>query len=122
MKKLILFIALLSLVAFKAAPVFAGPYDRENANTAGYVKAVSASSSSEVVAAPCYIHAVTVLATAANAVVGIIDTQGTTGTAVAEIGQATQYASNRQVFNPPLKIENGVYANVSNGSVVVEYR
>jgi hypothetical protein len=123
MKRLFSFIAILAVLSGVCGVAFAGAFDREDAKTVGYVNSKSVSSSSAVVSAPCYIYAVTVLASSANAVIGIYDSaSAATGSAKVEIGEATQYASERQVFDPPLRMENGAYAQVSNGQVVIEYR
>lgn len=122
-KRLFSIIAIAALALGIISPVFAGPYDRENGNEAGYVKSVATGASAEVVAAPCYVHAVTLYASTANAEAAVYDsTTGATGGAKIELGKATQYESTRYVFDTPVKFDNGVYVVDSNGYVVVEYR
>lgn len=106
---------------------FAGPFDRETATEAGYVNSVSRFNDDTLISRPAYVYAVTVLAEAANSYVKLFDT--VSGAAPVdidkpkiEVGEATQYDTTRYQFNPPVRFENGIYADVTSGSVVIEYR
>ena len=76
-----------------------------------------------VTSGPAYVYAVTVYATAANSYVNLHDAaSATTGTQKIEVGEATQYETTRQVYDPPVYFKTAVYADVTNGAFVVEYR
>lgn len=101
-----------------------GRYSREDTNV-GYVEAASTEHDVQLVSRPAYIHAVTVWADAANSYVFLYDTSAAPAAIdkpKVEVGTATQYVSSRTVFDPPLQMSNGIYADVTSGSVVVEYR
>ena len=78
------------------------------------------------VSGPCWLYAITVYANASNSYANIHDSNATSSpgdsTIKVEVGQATQYASTRYEFTKPLKFENGIYIDNTNGSCWVEYR
>ena len=106
--------------------VFAGPFDREVANEAGYVNSVSRINDGTIISRPGYVYAVTVLAENANTYVKLFDTASgaapVSETPKIEVGESTQYKTTRYQFEVPVRFENGIYADVTSGSVVVEYR
>ena len=91
----------------------------------GYVNAGSTSYDKAISGKPAYMYAVTVFATAANSYVNIYDTTTTPASPnqpKVEVGEATQYGSRRVVFDPPIRMTSGIYADVTSGAAVVEYR
>lgn len=123
MKKILSLVILLAMVVL-GSPAYA-QFDRERADNAGYVNAIGRGSDQVLVARPAYVYAVTIDATSASASVDLYDSASTTtntGLIKAEVGQATQHNSTRVVYDPPLYFQSGVYADVTSGGVVVEYR
>lgn len=99
--------------------------DREELNY-GYVDAISSQVDKVLVAKPCYVYAVTVYPTEGLATVKLYDHETTStdeGDYVkVEITESAAYATTREVFNPPIRMNKGVYADITNGQVVLEYR
>lgn len=118
-------LSIILLLVVMAVPAYA-QYDRDiQGREAGFVRAASTGGDKVLISRPVMVYAVTVDATSASASVDLHDSASTptTGAAIkVEVGQATQHNSNRVVFDPPLYFENGVYADVTSGGVVVEYR
>ena len=101
-----------------------GRFSRED-HQVGFVKSVSTEHDVQLVSRPAYIYAVTVWADAANSYAFLHDTSAAPAASdkpKVEVGEASQYDSARTVFDPPLQMENGIYADVTSGSIVVEYR
>jgi len=127
MKVLKIFLVIcLSLVLFGTGEAFAARGDREEMNF-GYVNHASSASDVALVSKPSYVYAVTILSTSTNAYVLLYDlTAAPTGVltdkVAVEVGEATQYDTRRVSFDPPIKMLNGIYADVTSGSVIVEYR
>lgn len=124
MRKVVSLIIAIVLLIGMALPAFA-QYDREAATSAGYVLSASTEHDRALVSQPAYIYAVTVWADAANSYVFLYDTTSapvSTDQPKLEVGEATQYRSTRIVLDKPLLMSSGVYADVTAGSVVVEYR
>lgn len=122
MKKIIISLLVCFFLVLGSLPLYAARGDRETLNY-GYVESASATVDSALVAYPCYVYGVTLFASSANASVIIHDhASNNTGTAKIELGEATAWDSNRQVFDPPVALNNGAYADVTNCSVVLEYR
>jgi hypothetical protein len=127
MKKLLSLIVCLSLFAPLA---FADRYDRESGRP-GHVEKSGVTSDTQVLTRPCELYALTVSATTAGATVAIYDkastptdTEKSDGTNLAaEASEATQYDSKREVFDPPIQINNGLYLDLTNcAGAIVEYR
>ncbi len=107
-----------------AVPAFA-QYDRDpNTERAGYVNAASAGVDGVVKSGPTYVYAVTQYATGASSSTLLYDTTTLVAANQPKIEVAESVAANtkRYVYDPPLKFDNGVYADVTSGSVVIEYR
>lgn len=101
-----------------------GRYAREEHNV-GFVESVSTEHDVQLVSRPAYIYAVTVWADAANSYAFLYDTSAAPAASdkpKVEVGEASQYDSVRTVFDPPLQMSTGIYADVTSGSIVVEYR
>lgn len=126
MKKALSLIMVMALLVGFTMPAFS-QFDRETADEAGYAETVSTEHDVALISRPVYIYAVTVWADAANSYVMLYDlTSAPTGDPThkpkLEVGEATQYRSTRYEFAKPIKMVNGIYADVTSGSVVVEYR
>lgn len=123
MRKFLISLVCLALFVGLGSNAFAGRYDREDANDVGYANAASTSVDAALVAVPCYVYGATVLATSANSYALLYDNaSAATGTVKIEIGEASQYDTQHITFDPPIRFENGVYADVTSGPVVIEYR
>jgi hypothetical protein len=122
MKRLFLLLVCLSLIFGFCSPVFAGRYDREDAVDVGYVSAKSMSATGAVSSAPGYIYGVTIYAHTASALVTLYDSTAASGNVLAEVAAVTQYTSTRVEFDRPIEVTTAIYATVTNGYVVVEYR
>lgn len=123
MKKLFSLFAALLLVGL-ATPVFA-QYDRDPATSrVGYVNAVSTGVDGTMKSGPVYVYAVTQYATSASSSTLLYDTTTLVAANQPKIEVAESVAANtkRYTYDPPLKFDTGVYADVTNGSVVIEYR
>ena len=122
MKKLFSLLVLLSLML--ATSVFAGPYDREVADEAGYVDIKTVTSDSAAIARPCYLYAISLYAGAAPSYVNVYNNASTGSGDAIEISEATQYDSVRYEFKKPVNMSNGAYVDITgSGSVVIlEYR
>lgn len=122
MKRLFLLLVCLSLMFGFYSQAFAGRYDREDAVDVGYVSAKGISADGAVTSGPTYIYAVTVYAAAANSTVTLYDNTAASGTVLAEVGAVTQYSTNRVEFDRPIEAATAVYADITGGYIVVEYR
>jgi len=128
MKKLLCLVVL--AVIFFAGTSFAEDlYPRESGSKPNYVKYAGTDKDQVVVAYPCFLYAVSLYNEAATARVDIVDsstaTAGTVSTIVVELAEATAGESNRWVFDPPIRIQNGIYVDVTTAqsdNVIVEYR
>jgi hypothetical protein len=127
MKKIIFSLTICLLLLGLGLPAFAQKYSRE-VNEPGYVEAVARNTDGALVSQPCYIHAATIYASSGSASIALYDaTSAATGPNIVsnlkiEIGEATQYESNRIEFTPPIKMNNGVYVDVTNAYAIIEYR
>jgi len=126
MKLVRIFLVLcLSLMLLGSGIAFAARGDRE-ALDFGYVNAASTQSDETMISGPTYVYGATVFANAANSFVLLYDSAtapaGTGKEVKVEVGEATQYGTRRYDFDPPIKFDAGVYADVTSGSVVLEYR
>ena len=123
MKKLSIFLLGTLLFLGLSGNVFA-QFDREHhATDAGYVNVVSRANDGVLSAAPVFIYAATLQATSSNAIVYIYDNaSAASGTIKVEIAEPTSGTSKRVVFSTPIQMINGAYADVTNGSVDLEYR
>ena len=122
----ILFAVLLVVFLITTGNVFAARGDREELNF-GYVKAMSTNTDGVLADSPTYIYAVTIYPAAANSYVLLYDNATLAGSLAngkvsIEVGEAVQYTTKREVFDPPILMEKGVYADLTSGHVVVEYR
>ena len=124
MKKSFIVVLCLCFLGIVVIPGFAGSYDREDADEAGYVESRSGQQDFAVTSGPAYVHAVTVFANAASSYVNLHDNTSASDPSKikVEVGEATQYETTRVVFDPPVKFDTAIYADVTSGSVVVEYR
>ena len=114
----------LALVLGAFVPVFAGSYDREDADEAGYVNCSARNSDGSLFSGAGYIYAVTLYAASATSTLTIYDASSATGNVVIEVAEATAGDSARLEFTRPVKVSTGAYADLSgsNAAVVVEYR
>ncbi len=124
MKKLFLLLVCLSFLCLLASPAIAGSgrYGKEDANEVGYVETKNLSADGSISDVPCYVYGVTLDATSATAYVNLYDNTSGTGTVRIEVSEATSGDSKRVVFDKPVKFTTGVYADVVDGNVIVEYR
>jgi len=124
-RRLFMIIALALLVCFAMPGISqAARGDREELNF-GYVNTASARDDITLVSKPAYIYAVTIFPAQDLAYVLLYDSSDATlqGDLVrVEITESAAYATTREVFNPPIRMTSGIYADVTNGSVIVEYR
>ena|SRR3990167_1226138 len=124
MKKLLLVLVCLSLIFGLQGMAMAGSYDRED-TAFGYTESRYCNADHVLVSKPCYVKSITIYASSANALAVIYDSADSSpadSEVRYEIGEASQYESKREVFNPPIIFNNGVYADVTNGNIGVEYR
>lgn len=94
-----------------------------------YAKVASRSNDGSLTSYPTYVFAVTVYPDPASTSLAFVeiydDTEAPAGgneTVAIELSETTQYATNRIVYDPPILLEYGAYADVTNCSVVLEYR
>jgi len=124
-KRLFLLLVCLSFLCLLASPAIAGSgrYAREEADQVGYVDTKNLSADGVISSVPCFVYAVTIDATSATAFVNLYDnaTMGS-GTVRIEVSETDIGDSKRYVFDKPVKFTNGVYADVVDGNVIVEYR
>lgn len=125
----IVLVVLLAMFLLGQGEAFAARGDREELNF-GYVDVVSTASDAALVARPAYIYGVTLYHDPTSTGVGqvlIYDLSsaatGTTGEVIkVEVVETIQYETKRVSFDPPLRMGTGIYVDVQNASVVVEYR
>lgn len=124
---LVILVCLSFLFGFAVSAAFAdegtGRYGREDMPGWTYMKTASADGA--LVSTPCYLYSVTVYASSSNAHADIYDLTATPASApgkVIELGQATQYSSTQEVYDPPIKMDNGVWTDLTSGVVIVRYR
>ncbi len=130
MKKLISFsIVLIALFLVVSVSFASDLYPREDGGEPNYVNYASTDSDRVVVSAPCFLYAVSLYNEAASSKIDIVDsasaTAGTIATMAVELAEATAGEYQRIVFDPPIRIKNGIYVDVSaslQDNVVVEYR
>lgn len=124
-RKLFILVALaLALCLFAPGQSYAARGDREALNY-GYVDHASSASDIALVGKPCYLYAATIYPSEGKASVLIYDSSSSTlqdkGVA-AEITESAAYATTREVFDPPIRMSEGVYVDVTQAKVVIEYR
>lgn len=125
MKKLFSLLVCLTLILGLGVLAYAegeGRFGREG-TAVGYVDVASSAADIALKAAPCYVYAATLFPSAANGYVYLYDNaSAASGTVKIELSEATAYDSKREIFDPPIKMDNGVYADVNNAAVTIEYR
>ena len=125
MKKLFSLLVCLTLILVIVSLAYAGSFDREDADEAGYVdtKCLSADAANTI-ARPCYIYGVQFYAAAATSYVNIYDAATASGTIRIEIAEAT--AGDSVYYKPakPIKFDTGVSVDLTGAGAVVilEYR
>lgn len=124
---LLVFLCLALMLLGSAGLGLTSPYDRETADEVGYADAISRNNDGVLVAKPCYIYAVTAFYTGGGSSsygwVELYDNASSaSGIVKVEILENTTSPITRFEFARPLKMENGIYADVTNASVVVEWR
>ena len=122
MKKFLIVLLALFL-AVGSVSIAHARFDREQADEAGYVDALSTSTDTALIARPCYIYGITINPASAQGQVLVYDNSSTTqGTVKIEIGESAQFDTRRYVFDPPVQMNNGAYVDVTSASAIIEYR
>ena len=125
MKRLFCLLVCLTLLLSFGGMAFAGSFDREDADEAGYVNTkVLTSDTANTISHGCYIYGVQFYAGAASSYVNIYDAATASGTVRIEVSEAT--AGEHVYYKPskPIKFDTAVSVDLegANSAVVIEYR
>ena len=127
MNKLLSLLVCLAFLVGLPLSAFAGSYDREDADEAGYVLSKGFKPpDGQKISAPTYVWAVTLQAGAGSgsSYLALHNGDSASDPVGIEIEEATQYDCRRLEFSKPIYFKDGVYVDFGHSSdtCVIEYR
>ena len=125
MKKLLSILVCLTLLLSFGGITFAGSFDREDADEAGYADTkVLSVDTNNTIARACYIYGVQFYAGTATSFVNLYDAATATGDVKIEVSEATLGDSVYYKPAKPIKFDTGVSVDITgaNSAVILEYR